>query len=705
MVLIRNDEKVIYEFYFGGNYIMQGIMKPLISFLEGSDKRFVIPVYQRNYDWHQEQCAQLFDDLIDVIKYDRDNHFFGSIISVNDIGQQFYVVDGQQRLTTISILMIALLNALRDKKVNSEDEIIDQKIYNKYLIDQFSPKDKRIKLKTIKKDQEAYERIFKGNDLIKSSNITNNYEYFYKRICEKEITPDELVTAINKLQIIDISLKNGEDDPQLIFESINSTGIGLTEADKVRNYVLMGLKPVLQEKYYEEYWNVIESNTDKQSTNDAITYFIRNYLTIKTNKIPALSKVYITFKNYIKDYKLNVIDVLADMKEYSDYFSTITSANTKIFKVDLSLKRMNRLEVTVVYPYLLEVIKMYNESALNEGQLVNIVSLVETYVGRRIICSFPTNAMNKVFATLHYDCLKLKGDDHGDYFERLAYILSNKQGIAGLPDDDEIKTSIEKWDFYTMQFKNKIYILEKLENGDSKEHINIYENEDISIEHIMPQNLSKWKTYLGDNAEEIHSHWIHKLANLTLTAYNSKYSDSSFEDKRDMKDGFKESGFKLNKFVAEQSEWKEKQLIERQIILTEACIKAWELPEIKFVPERIEYEKYSIDDEFDFTGTAPLSYSFLGVDKKVESWKELITDVIIQVHQLNKSVIYRIIENQTDLSGWFIAEERPKWNKIDEGIYVWLNNDTFSKIKFINNLLALYDVDASDVIVELNIRK
>jgi len=256
---------------------MQGFMKPLISFLEGSDKRFVIPVYQRNYDWHIGQCGQLYDDLVDVVRCNRDNHFFGSVITVNDIGQHFYVVDGQQRLTTISILMVALLNSVKDNKVTASDKLLSERISKKYLIYEFSPKDKRIKLKTIKKDREAFEQIFKDTNLVKSSNIRTNYEYFYNRICEIEITPDELVGAINRLQIIDISLKSGEDDPQLIFESINSTGIGLTEADKVRNYVLMGLKPEEQEYYYEEYWDIIETNTAKQSYNDAIPYFIRNY--------------------------------------------------------------------------------------------------------------------------------------------------------------------------------------------------------------------------------------------------------------------------------------------------------------------------------------------------------------------------------------------------------------------------------------------
>lgn len=330
--------------------------------------------------------------------------------------------------------------------------------------------------------------------------------------------------------------------------------------------------------------------------------------------------------------------------------------------------------------------------------------MVESYVGRRIICSYPTNAMNKVFSTLHYDCLRLKGNDHGDYVERLIHVLMSKQGVAAIPKDFEIIKSIEDWDFYNLQFKNKIYILEKLENGNSKEHISVYGNDNVSIEHIMPQNLSKWKAYLGENAEEIHKKWIHKLANLTLTAYNSKYSDSSFEDKKNMKDGFKDSGFRLNKFIASQDEWKEKQLFERQELLKKECIKTWPLYDNNFEPEKIEYVSCSVDEEFDFTGTKPTSFIFLGHENKVTSWKELTIEVIQYLHNINKSVIYRMMENKTDLYGWFENYAKAAHSYIDDDVYIWLNTDTFNKIKLLNSLLPFYDIDPSELVVTLDVR-
>lgn len=643
----------------------------------------------------------MFDDLVDVIKNDRDTHFFGSIISINDIGEQFFIIDGQQRLTTTSILLLALCNSVKDGKVESDDINFANKVAKKYLIDEYADvEDKRMKLKTIKRDKEAYSQLFKNEKFVKSSEITNNYFYFYNRITEKkELTPDELLDAIGRLEIIDIALRYGEDDPQLIFESINSTGLALSESDKIRNYILMGLSQKQQEDYYENYWNIIEKNTNYE-----VSSFIRNYLTIKTNKIPVIAKVYMVFKNYIKTYNLNVIEVLHDMREYSETFKTIIDATTGIFEVDLTLKRIGHLESTVVYPYLLEVFKYHEENKINDKQLIKVCEMIESYVGRRIICSYPTNAMNKVFSTLHYDCLKLKGNDHGDYVERLIHVLMSKQGVAAIPKDFEIIKSIEDWDFYNLQFKNKIYILEKLENGNSKEHISVYGNDNVSIEHVMPQNLSKWKSYLGDNAEEIHKKWIHKLANLTLTAYNSKYSDSSFEDKKNMKDGFKVSGFRLNKFIASQDEWKEKQLFERQELLKKECIKTWPLYDNNFEPEKIEYVSCSVDEEYDFTGTKPTSFIFLGHENKVTSWKELTIEVIQYIHNLNKSVIYRMMENKTDLYGWFQNYAKAAYSYIDDDVYIWLNTDTFNKIKLLNSLLPFYDIDPSELVVTLDVK-
>ena len=276
---------------------MNGIGTRLISYMEGSRKRFVIPVYQRNYDWKIENCKQLFDDLVKVVKNNRKSHFFGSIVSVHDgYGEEYLVIDGQQRLTTISLLFLAMHNLLVNGILFSDDSLLSRRILEDYLVDKYEQSEKRIKLKPVKNDKQAFGKLFNDEtDYIVGSNLTINYGYFYERIKKQEITIDELYDSICKLEIIDISL-NQEDNPQLIFESLNSTGLALSEGDKIRNLILMGLPTKLQNEYYEKYWNKIE-----ECTNYDVSLFVRDYLSIKQQATPTMNRIYFTFKNYVEE--------------------------------------------------------------------------------------------------------------------------------------------------------------------------------------------------------------------------------------------------------------------------------------------------------------------------------------------------------------------------------------------------------------------
>ena len=246
---------------------MKGSETKLIKYMEGADKRFVIPVYQRNYDWKIENCKQLYDDLVKVVRNNRKNHFFGSIVSTyNPDGdnEEYQIIDGQQRLTTVSLLRLAMYNLIRQGKVVPADNRLSDRIYEDYLVDKYQPEETRIKLKPIKNDRKAFGKLFdEETEHIGGSNLTTNYNYFYDRIQKEEITIDELFQAIRSLEIISIRL-DSDDNPQLIFESLNSTGLDLSEGDKIRNYILMGQPSKQQEVYYEKYWNKIEENTNYQ---------------------------------------------------------------------------------------------------------------------------------------------------------------------------------------------------------------------------------------------------------------------------------------------------------------------------------------------------------------------------------------------------------------------------------------------------------
>ena len=298
----------------------------LIEYMEGSKKRFIIPVYQRNYDWKIENCKQLYDDLIQVIKNNSKTHFFGSIVSVYEPSgrnTEFLIIDGQQRLTTMSLLFLALYNLLEEKIIISEDESLKDQIYEDFLVDKYQPQEKRMKLKPIKNDQKAFSKLFNSkDDYIKDSNLTINYSYFYERIQKQEITIDELFDAICRLEIINITLNN-EDNPQLIFESLNSTGLDLSEGDKIRNYILMGLPKQKQDEYYEKYWNCIEKCTKYD-----VSSFIRDYLSVKQLVIPSQKKVYINFKKYVEDSSLKIIEILEDLLSYAKRYNILLCEKT-----------------------------------------------------------------------------------------------------------------------------------------------------------------------------------------------------------------------------------------------------------------------------------------------------------------------------------------------------------------------------------------
>lgn len=692
--------------------ILKGDAKNLLRFLEGTDKRFVIPVYQRNYDWKTEQCDQLFNDLIKLSIFKRKNHFLGSIVSYfNPDGyeQEYLIIDGQQRLTTISILLVAIYHILKNKILNSKNNRLAEKIYNSYLVDDFNddrPEEIRLKLKSIKKDRDAFESLFNPNDgLIQNSNITINYKHFYNRIKniqQDKITIDDLYNSISNLIIIDICL-SGDDNPQLIFESLNSTGLNLNEGDKIRNYILMGLSPRKQEYYYSNYWNKIEENTKYD-----VSSFIRDYLSIKRHITPAIKKVYFNFKDYvekpIKDIE-NIEDLLKDLKKYSNWYEKLLNANTDNKKLNEFIKRLNRLEITVTRPFFLEIFNLNYENKLTTTDMLMIFEIIESYIFRRNMCDLPTNALNKIFLTLNKEILKLDNTIK-DYVEKLKYILNNKKEKAHFPTDVEFVDSITHKNIYCLSSKTKSYLFERLENKSNMEIKNIYDMLDngiCSIEHIIPQHLTPaWKNSLGYDYEEIHQTWLHRLANLTLTSYNSNYSNSTFETKRDLKEiGLKESGFRMNQLIAQKEKWGIDELKERNKYLTEEILNLWKYFESSYQPAEKPLDEYSLDDEFSFTSKTIIKFRFQGAGQPSNSWVDMYQKVLTMLHQLDKSVLNKLAvsDENTDIAS-HISNSNSNFRrsyKVDENIYVLTSTSTQSKINILKKLFQLYNIDNNEL--------
>ena len=681
---------------------MEGYSKPLLKYMEGSDKRFVIPVYQRNYDWKRDNCSQLLSDLLDVVNEERPSHFFGSIVSSTE-GDDYIIIDGQQRLTTVSLLLPALMNLIEDEKVECRSTSLADRIREDYLIDKWQPEERKIKLKPVKNDMKAFNSLFDSNaDPIMESNVTQNYLYFYEAIQSSQVLSDDLFEAVKKLVVIDIVLKSG-DDPQLIFESLNSTGLDLSEADKIRNFILMGLEQKFQEKMYEQYWNRIEEQTGYQ-----VSEFIRQYLTLKQGKWPNINGVYRTFKTYVQVSAAETEPLLKDMLDHARYYGQIMRASTGLYSVDAILKRLSLLEMTVINPFLFALLERLKEGAIDEDGVCRVLSAIESYLFRRLVCEVPTNALNKIFATLSNDAVRLIDDD-GDFADAVIYVLERKSSTGRFPTDDEFEGKVRTRDFYNMRPKNKIYYFNRLENGDSYEVLNVPEmmlakERGLSVEHIMPQTLTEaWKKDLGPDYAQVHDTWKNRIANLTLTAYNGKYSNRPFPEKLTMEDGFVDSPLPLNKWIAQQGKWTLEELEARCNIMAERFLELWPFPETEFVAKEAAGSQYSLDDDFDFTGTRISSYTFMDSKHYVTTWKDAAEGVLRQICELDPAGMHHVAA-LSEFPGTFISamgEPKAGWTNIGQDLYVYLATSTASKMRVLEAVFERIGLKGDDLYFEI----
>ena len=684
---------------------MKGTECKFVKYMEGADKRFVIPVYQRNYDWKTENCKQLYDDLVKIIKEHRKSHFFGSLVSVyNPDGhnEEFLIIDGQQRLTTVSLLFLAMYNLIDKGIIVSETANLKQRIFEEYLVDKWKPEDTRIKLKPVKNDQKAFGKLFSDPiEHIRESNLTVNYDYFYHRIQKQEITIDQLYDAICCLEIINIRLDR-DDNPQLIFESLNSTGLDLSEGDKIRNFILMGLPPKEQEDYYEKYWNKIEVCTKYD-----VSAFIRDYLSVKQQVIPQQKKIYINFKEFVEIGKIETESLLVEMLAYAKRYQILLDGKSGSAVLDTCIDRLNRLETTVTRPYFLEVLRLYSENKLTLAQVTEIFLTTENYLFRRTMCDLPTNALNKIFLMLHREIVRCDGTED-NYVEKLKYALLSKKERARFPDDEEFKAAFAERSVYLMNSKNKIYILERFENFGTSEDKDVYRHCDdgtYSIEHIMPQHLTPvWQKELGDDYEQIHELWLHRMANLTLTAYNSKYSNSSFTEKKTMQNGFDDSGIRMNTWIAKKDKWTLKEIEKRNEHLMGRALTIWARPTTAFQPEEKQLDSYTLEDDEMLSGRLIARFSYKNTEQPVKSWAEMYQKVLKILYAEDKTIITKLAVSSEDNIALHFSMNPTEFTKnveIGDGIFVWTNTNTQSKLSVLKRIFKLYGADPSDLVFYL----
>ncbi|RKU96538.1 hypothetical protein DDP38_04250 [Helicobacter pylori] len=557
-------------------------------FEEYQNNQFVIPIYQRLYSWKKEQCEQLWDDIIKIGGNDKMNgHFIGSILYVldgNTPSSPLLIIDGQQRLTTITLLFIALRDHLND-----EDEFLEkfsrQEIQNRYLINRDEKGDKKFKLFLSEPDKDTLLSLIDENKRKPSKlslKIMENFKLFEEWIRKNTDKLETIFKGLEKLMIVWIALDKEKDDPQLIFESMNSKGIELTQADLIRNYIIMETEVEKQEDFYNQYWRAMEEEFKQNET--LFNRFVRHYLTIKIGKIPNEKRVYEAFKRYQQERGIETEVLLQDLQKYCEYFCQIAFKKEADKDLNKALSFLVDLEMDVIYPLLLELYSDYKDGVLSKQDFISIIDLTESYLCRRAVCGIPSNGFNKFFPSF------TKKIDKKQYLKSVEEHFGSLTGNQKFPNDFEFKDSFITKELYgrnkTKKKKTK-YFLERLENFDTKEPVNTQE---CTIEHIIPQTLTpEWQRDLGENFKAIHEKYLHTIGNLTLTGYNEKYSNNSFQEKRDMEKGFKQSPLRLNQSLKDLESFGEKEIEKRASDLADWALKIWTYPNLE--AETLEEDK------------------------------------------------------------------------------------------------------------------
>jgi uncharacterized protein with ParB-like and HNH nuclease domain/predicted transport protein len=563
---------------------MEATQAQLLTLLDGR-KQFIVPIYQRTYSWQIRQCEQLWNDIQRVgADENQVSHFIGSIVYFKPDNSpitsipQLLVIDGQQRLTTVSLLLLALTNFLQNHpEVTLEDEAWEA-IKEAYLINKHRKDDTKFKLLLTRNDRQTYINLIEAidQDYNPSKRIIENYDYFKNLISKNNV--GTIYTGIKKLIIVDVILEREKDNPQLIFESLNSTGLDLSQADLIRNYVLMGQPFDIQKSLYEKYWYPMEHNFGDHIS--LLPSYVRDYLTMKESSIPKIEDVYERYKKFVKTNKNPepIHDAIKDLYIYSKYYVRIALLKEPDATLHQKFREIVKLRIDTSYPFLMAVYADFENEIITKEEFISLIDLVKDYVFRRAICGIPTNSLNKTFAILYK---RLRRETYLESVKAAFILMDSYQRF---PSDSEFIKELLVKDVYN--FRSRNYLFESVENFNKKERISV---ENYTIEHILPQNpetSDEWKIELGENWEEVKEKYLHTIGNLTLTGYNSELSDKSFTYKKSISGGFNSSLLFLNESVRNEAIWNEEAINRRASFLSTIACKIWQYPEL--LQDRLE---------------------------------------------------------------------------------------------------------------------
>ena len=616
-----------------------------LGFLKRSPQ-FVIPIYQRTYSWTERECGQLWEDILRTGGSDAiPAHFTGSIVYIEkglyQVTSQssLLVIDGQQRLTTVMLILEALGRHVGDGE--PVDGFSAKKLRSYYLLNPLEEGERGFKLLLTQTDKQSLLALMqqKPEPTESSLRISQNFAFFQEQVRSLEATGLALLCkGLAKLTIVDIALSRDQDNPQLIFESMNSTGRELSQADLIRNLILMGLEPTQQTRLYEEHWRPMEIAFGQEAYGTHFDGFMRHYLTFKTGEIPNVRAVYEAFKGHARSPEVAAAGVdalVADVHTYAGYYCAMALDKEDDIELASAFRDLRKLKVDVAFPFLLELYDDYVQGRIPKEDFVQAVRLVEAYVFRRAVCAIPTNSLNKTFASFGRALRKDR------YIQSIQAHLLTLPSYRRFPGNEEFRRELSARDLYN--FPRRSYWLRRLENQGRKERVPV---DEYTIEHIMPQNenlSAAWREALGPEWKQVHERWLHTLGNLTLTGYNSEYSDRPFCEKRDMQGGFKESPLRLNERLGALDTWNEDTIQERAEQLAAKAVHVWTppaLPAEVLAALRAKTQSaagYTLDDHPHLAPNSPMRLVFETFRKAVLALDSCISEEVLKLYVAYKA--------------------------------------------------------------------
>ncbi len=669
--------------------------------IEKNKRIFKIPVYQRNYDWNNVQCEKLYKDIIEAFESDR-KHFTGTIVYI--IGQRSssslsedLIIDGQQRLTTIMILLKALLDIAIKKDDSLQSELRDL-LFNRHCDEEY-----KLKLKPVKADDKQFQALMQNNSELydNNSNIIRNYNLFIKLInksLQKNLLLSDILEGMKKLEIVEIVLdKSQGDDPQVIFESINSTGLDLSLADKIRNFVLMDDNN--QDELFNKYWLPLEEKIGHESLAE---YFI-TYLDYKVNEKVYKRNAYDRFTTFFKDNEYTNEEILKDLSKYAKYYAAfIGKRNEYTEDINKLLSDFRDIDQSTLYLFLFDIFNDYEKQVIDHCTLIKILSFFRSYCVRRIVCEHSSNSLRGLYKNLYKRLFK-STENYNKYYETIYTFFATTNTKDKLVDDTEFFDCLVYNKLYT---KKKIckFLLTTIENDNSNEKI---DTEDLSIEHILPQkeNVFVWQRDLGNEYYNIYSKYLHTLGNLTITGYNRELGTKSFSEKKKLIQDNSKAKI-LNESILSVNIWNEQAILSRAKKLASITLDIFKIEKTETIKIKSLNENnklYSLNDLESISGTTPTNYTFYGENITVNSYAYMLESLINILYDLDATILEKLAKEKfkaTTSNRIYITtnqEDLRRNKEIDNsGIYFETNLSATSILQFIKILIEKHDLDPDE---------